>query len=255
MKKLILRLGLSIAAVALVVVVAAKTVSPGSMALAAPPADDATVSKTDIGVTGTGRVFATPDTALASIGVDVTATTLDDALKQASDASTKLLAAVKAAGVDEKDIQTTNYSVNPITNQPKEGETPKITGYHVTNIVQIKIRGIDADNSKIGKVIDAAISAGANSLNGLYFTVDNTAPFEDQARQAAVKDAMAKAKTLADAAGVKLGKIISITEGVSSPVPVFKAGAFADAASAPGPIQTGQNEISVTVEMHYEIVQ
>ena len=118
----------------------------------------------------------------------------------------------------------------------------------------VKIRNI----ANVGKVLDAAIAAGANSVNNVMFTVDNPAKAQDEARTLAVKDAMAKAQTLATAAGVKVGSIIVITELSGGVQPIYKT---ADYAAAPatsggaGPIETGQNEISVNVEMHFEIAQ
>lgn len=210
---------------------------------------------TDIGVTGTGQVFTKPDTAVATVGVDITATTLAQASSDASARMTAVLNKIKSLGVDEKDIATVSYNVNPITSNPKEGETPRITGYHVSNIVQVKIRKLD----DVGTILDAAINAGANSLNSLSFTVDDPSSFQSQARTKAVSDAMAKAKTLADAAHVQLGPIISISENVSQPRPLYDRLAAAPAAAgfggAPGPVETGQMEISVSVELHYQIAQ
>lgn len=212
-----------------------------------------TAPRTDLGVSGIGRVFVAPDTAIASIGVDITAPTLAEATKQAADQMTAVINAIKAQGVDAKDIQTSSYNVYPITNQSKEGETPKITGYHVTNIVTVKIRNI----ANVGKVLDAAIAAGANSINSVMFTVDNPAKAQEEARTLAVKDAMAKAQTLATAAGVKVGKIIVISELSGGVQPIYKTVEYAvpQAAGGAGPVETGQNEITVTVEMHFEIAQ
>jgi uncharacterized protein YggE len=210
---------------------------------------------TDIGVSATGHVFAPPDTAVASVGVEITGSTLSQATSDAATRMTAVLDKIKSLGVDPKDIATVSYNVNPITSNPKEGETPAITGYHVSNIVQVKIRILD----NVGKILDAAISAGANSLNSLYFTIDDPTAIEKIARQQAAADAIAKAKTLADAAGVKLGPITSISENVSSPIPFVSRAAVPAAigfsGGAPGPVETGQTEISVTVEMHFQISQ
>lgn len=210
-------------------------------------------TKSDIGVSGSGHVTVTPDTAIASIGVDITAPTLAEATKEAADKMTAVIAAIKAQGVDAKDIQTSSYNVYPITNSPKEGESPKITGYHVSNIVTIKVRKID----DVGKVIDASLTAGANSVNSVFFTLDDPSQAQNDARTAAVKDAMAKAQTLATAAGVKVGKIISISD-IQTNVPLFRTGAFESAPAAAGgagPVETGSTDITANVEMHFEIVQ
>lgn len=218
------------------------------------PTSNGSQPTSDIGVVGTGRVFADPDTALASVGVEITAPTLAQATADANTRMTAVLAKIKSLGVEAKDITTISYSVNPQTAPPKEGETPRIVGYHVSNVVQLKIRKKD----DVGKILDTAIAAGANTLSGVYFTIDDPSALQAQARTKAVKDAMAKAKTLADAAGVRLGKIISITEGVSvRPITekVFAAPAARMDAGGPGPIETGQAEISVSVEMHWQIEQ
>jgi uncharacterized protein YggE len=210
--------------------------------------------RTNIGVSGTGKVNVSPDTAVASIGVEITAPTLEEATAQASELMTKVLDAIKAQGVDAKDIQTTSYNVYPLTDNPKEGESPKVTAYRVSNLVTVKIRNIE----NVGAVLDAALGAGANSINSVFFTVDDPTAAQEEARTAAVKDAMAKAQSLAAAAGVEVGNIISISE-LASPVIPFYRGAF-DAMSVPaaggaGPVETGSTEISVTVEMHFEIAQ
>ncbi len=209
--------------------------------------------KSDIGVSGIGRVFVTPDIAVANIGVEITAPTLAQATQEASDKMTAVLAAIKAQGVDAKDIQTSSYNVYPLTNQPKEDQVPTITAYRVSNLVNVKIRKI----GDVGKVLDAAIAAGANSVNSVYFDVNDPSQAQEQARTAAVKDAMAKAQTLASAANVKVGKITSISEITQGPIP-FNRGAFESApqaAGGAGPVETGSTEISVSVEMHFEIEQ
>jgi hypothetical protein len=222
--------------------------------LASALAQDLDTSSTpDVEAIGTGHVYAKPDTALATVGVNATAPNLTDALAQAVSASTKLVAAIKAQGVNAADIQTSSYNIYPVTNQPKEGETAKITGYQVNYLFSVKIRAIDTT----GKVLDAAVAAGANSVNDIAFTIDDPSKFETAARALAVKDAQAKCQTLADTAGIKLGRILTITEQSNGPQPVYRT-AFASAMNAaPGgpPIETGQNDIAVSVEMHYEVVQ
>ncbi len=244
-------LRMAIGTLAIVAVVAFLAQNSAATAYAQNPTP--TASRSDIGVTGMGRVFVAPDTALASIGVDITAATLAEATKQASANMAAVLDAIKKQGVDAQDIQTSNYSVYPITNSSKEGETPKITGYHVTNVVTVRVRDI----AQVGSVLDAALAAGANSVNSVTFTVDNPAKAEAEARTLAVQDAMSKAQTLATAAGVKVGKITVISDVSGGVQPIVKTAdyAVAEAASGAGPVETGQNEIIVTVEMHFEIEQ
>jgi len=226
------------------------TVTPTTV----PPTTTAGTPRTDIGVSGTGRVSVTPDTAIASIGVDITAPTLAGALDEASTKMTTVIDAIKAAGVADEDIQTTSYNVFPITNQPGEGETATVTGYRVSNLVTVKIREID----DVGAVMDAALEAGANSINSVYFTVDDPTQAQAEARTAAVQDAMAKAEALATAAGVNVGRIVSISELSGNVIPfrgAFDAFPAPQAGGGAGPVETGSTEITVNVEMHFEIAE
>lgn len=242
-----------LAASTLVVVAIVAVMAQASAPQSANAQTTPTPPRTTIGVSGTGRVNVTPDTAIASIGVEITAPTLAEATKQGNEKMTAVLNAIKAQGVDAKDIQTTSYNVFPITNNPKEGESPTVTAYRVSNIVTVKIRKI----ADVGKVLDAALEAGANSINSVFFTVNDPTKAQDDARTLAVKDAMAKAQTLATAAGVKVGKLVAISELSGGVIPLFRDGfqsAPAQAGGA-GPVETGSTEISVTVEMHFEIAQ
>ncbi len=201
-----------------------------------------------ISVSGEGRVQVKPDIATANIGVDITAATLADASSQANTKVTAIIAKVKSLGVADNDIQTINYNVNPITNQPKENTTPTITGYHVGNQLRFTIRKID----DLGKILDAAVSAGANSIYGVQFTVADPKPYQDQARAVAIKDAQDKASQLAKNAGLQLGKIISLSEGMVTPVPMRAAASYAMDAGAV-PVQTGEMDIVVDVSARFAI--
>jgi uncharacterized protein YggE len=219
---------LGISAVVLVTVVGlasrTDTASASTPQQAEPPV------KREITVSGTGRVTAEPDLATIHIGVQITAPTLAEATKQ------------------DNEIQTSSYTVNPITNY-KEGTTPEVTGYQVSNFVTVKVKNI----ANVGKVLDAGMGAGANYLGGVFFGIADPTRFETDARTAAVKDAASIAQTLASAAGVKLGRVISISEGslvIPPPIP-FGRGA-ADTANA-GPVETGSLEISTNVTVRYEI--
>jgi uncharacterized protein len=206
-------------------------------------------SDTGISVTGTGKVSVKPDIAVSTIGIQVTGSSLTDATNQANSKMSAVIDKIKSMGVADKDIQTTNYSVQPITNQPKSNdETPTITGYRIDNQVTVTVRKID----DLGKILDAAVAAGANNIYGISFSVGDPTPYEQQARAAAVKDAMDKADQLAKAGGITLGKVISISENVATPRPVFAAAAPL-AAGGSVPVETGETQISVTVEMRFAI--
>jgi len=206
-----------------------------------------------ISVQGTGRFSVRPDTAIALIGVETRSPKLADATGEVARRMTAVLASVKALGVADRDLTTVTYSVDPlVAPQPRpDDQPPRITGYRVTNVVQLKVRKID----DLGRVLDAALAAGANSLRSLFFTVDDPSKAEGEARARAVRDAATRARQLADTAGVKLGELVLLSEGVPPPRPVLREFARASMADvgAPGPVQTGEQEISVTVEAHYKI--
>ncbi len=207
-----------------------------------------TSNDTGISVSGQGRVRIKPNIATTSIGVETVATTLAEATSQSNAKMTAIIDKIKALGVAEKDIQTTAYNVTPVTNVSRQGEPPRITGYRVVNQLSVTIRKID----DVGKILDAVVAAGANNIYGISFGVDDPTPYQQQARAAAVKDAQDKATQLAKAAGITLGKVISITEGGVTPVPVLRGAVMAtDAASVP--VETGEMEIVISVNMRFGV--
>ena len=213
-------------------------------------AQQTTTDNTGIFVSGTGKVNLKPNIATASIGVDITAGTLADATAQSNTRMNTLVEKLKGLGIADKDIQTTNYSITPITSQPRAGGTPTITGYRVSNQVSITVRKID----DTGKVLDAVVAAGANNIYGISFGVDDPTPYQQQARAAAIKDAQDKAAQLAKAAGVTLGKVVSISEGSTAPRPVFRAAAAPMAVGASEvPVETGELQIDVSVDVRFTV--
>lgn len=232
---------------------AAAEVSPVTN-LSAPLGQAATTPTANIIVNGTGHVLVNPDVAIVQFGAQATQPTLNDATTDVSNRISAILSIVKGMGVSDNDIKTVSYSISPQYNQIKNNnETPRIVGYSVSNIVQVKIRKLD----NVGKIVDAAVNAGANTLGGLTFTIDDSSKAEADARKQAVQNAMDKAKQLTDAAGVKLGEMIYISENVNSPQPLsnrfFGAAPAAADSVGPGPVQSGQLEVSVNVEIHYTI--
>ncbi len=200
---------------------------------------------------GTGEVSAIPNTADISFGVTKTAATVADAQNQTNTAVTNILNAIKTLGIDAKDIKTTNYSVNPQYNYNAGNQT--ITGYSVTQNIEVKLSPIE----KASKAVDAATSNGANLVGGLTFTLDDATmqKLEDQARQKAVDAAKQKAQSLANAAGMKLGKIVDVEETpneIPMPRPLLMGAGVAKTDSAPTELPTGQSTISSTVTISYE---
>lgn len=203
-------------------------------------------------VSGHGAVTIPPDTATVTVGVDVTRQTLDAAQAEATAQATAILAAAKTAGVVEKDIQTANYSVNVIRDYDRDGNPGKITGYQVSNQVNLTLRDLD----KVGDILDSLVAAGANNVYGISFFVEDPTAASSQARKAAVGDARTKADELATASGMRLGRVISISESFAPPPApqVFNAAAGDVAAQKSSvPIQTGTSEITVDVEIVFAL--
>src|SRR5262249_28067451 len=152
------------------------------------------------------------------------------------------LDALKAAGIDEKDIQTVNYSVNIIQDYDQNGNPAAIKGFQVSNQVNVTVRDLD----KLGSILDTVVAQGANAIYGISFYVDDPSAAASQARKLAVDEAKKKADELAAAAGLKVGRVLSISETSSpAPSPVAFGRAEAADASAAVPIQAGTSTISV----------
>ena len=192
-------------------------------------------------VDGTGTVNVVPDAASMSFGVTTQAATAAAALAQNSTEAAKVIAALKDAGVAAKDIQTQSVSLQPQTNATGDG----IVGYTAVNSVGATVRDI----GELGAVIDAAVAAGANTVDGPSLTRDNTDALYRDALKVAVAAARAKAGALADAAKLSLGAVQSISEGGGAvPLP-FAAGRAADVASTP--IEPGTQQVQATVTVTF----
>lgn len=221
-------------------------------------ADDKADTRT-ISVSGTGKVAAPPNVADISVGVITQAATAREALSANSERMTALQNVLKERGVAAKDIQTTQISVNPQYTQPppfQPGQTnrefvPKIVGYQVQNTVQITSR----DLAKLGTLLDAVVEAGANQMYGISFRIDEPGSLLDVARKKAMGDAKKRAELMAGEAGVVVGLPISIRdEAAMPPPPQPRMVAFrAAAAPAPVPVAAGEEEMSVTVHIVYEL--
>ncbi len=206
-----------------------------------------------ISVTGDGRVIIKPDVADINLGVNIDKPRAGDAEAAAADAMAKVIDALKAAGIADADIQTTTLSLQPQYDWSSGSSNPRITGYEMDNEVDVTVR----DLTKVGSDVDAAVDAGATSVNGITFRVENQTAAEQQARTAAMTDARAKADTLATAAGVSITSVVSISE-VSAPAPtpiMYAAPAAAGAADgrAVTPVQPGNVEVDITVTVVYGI--
>jgi hypothetical protein len=204
-----------------------------------------------IAVTATGRVSVRPDTAMVTLGAEARAAALADATADVARRMTAGLARVKALGVPDADITTVGYFVEPIAAPRRaEDEATRIVAYRVTNVVRVRVRALDS----VGRVLDEAMAAGANVVRGIQFTLGDPAGAEARARAEAVREATARAQQLATAAGVRLGELAWLSEatvGRPFPEPIFRQ----SMAAAPGPVEPGQLEITVTVEARWRVVR
>ncbi len=200
-------------------------------------------------VIGTGRVSVVPDIAELRLGVAVTRPTAAAARADAAAAMRSILAAVDAAGVDRRDVRTSLLSVQPRYDY-RDGRPPTLTGYELANSVEVTVR----DLARLGEVVDGTLAAGATSMDGLSFRVDDPAPAEREARLAAMASARARADVLAEAAGLTIRGVRAVVEGgaVPPPGPRFKEMRMAIAADAgPTPVESGTTEIVVTVTVTF----
>jgi len=210
-----------------------------------------TAAETDttrtINVSGEGRVSMTPDVAILNLGV----MSRDPQLATAQQSTTEAMNAVRDAlidsGVKAEDIQTSTYAVNVEKdyNQPNQ----PIIGYYVIQTVTVKVRQIDS----AGTVIQAAVDAGANQVNGISFTLEDTSAAINKARELAVADARDRAEHLADLSNATLGPVQTITEGYTTPVSPVRDSAMPAAESAAGAptIDAGTMEVTVNVSVTY----
>jgi uncharacterized protein YggE len=209
-------------------------------------AEDAPPSIT---VMGTGQVSAPPDEAKIGVGVVTEAPRAADAVKANATAMQKVFAALDAAGIDRKHVQTSRFDVSPVyaDGDPQRRTPPAITGYRAANQVQIEVLGVD----KVGTVLDALVGAGANELGGISFDIAEPAPLLDDARRKAIADAHRKAELYAKEAGVALGRVLRIDEAGRGgpPVPV----AYARMEAAASPIAAGELDLSASVTVTYAI--
>jgi uncharacterized protein len=211
-------------------------------------------------ISADGRSVRTPDLAVFNAGVTTQAKTAAAALAENAERMNAVIAALKQSGIADRDIQTSNLSVNPVYGQPRADENgnvtgePVITGYQASNQVEVKQRKI----GNYGKTIDTLVSAGANQVSGPAFQLDNPDAASDEARIDAMKKARARADLYAKAAGMSVKRILTISEsGGYTPQPMVMY-ARADAMmakSAPSPVSAGELQIGANVTVTFELGQ
>lgn len=202
-------------------------------------------------VSGTGTATTAPDIGVVTLGVRKSAANASTAMTAVSAALDDVLQLIRAGGVAELDIQTTGLSLSPRYAPPRDSEAgPRVVGFQASNAVTLTIRDLDA----LGPLLGQVVAQGANTLNGLTFDVSDAGPLQSEAERRAVADAARTATVLADAAGLKLGPIVSIVEGVASGQggPILRS--FSAAESAAVPIAGGAVSRTATVTLTYRLV-
>ena len=202
-------------------------------------------------VTGAGQAYLDPDIAYIYIGVHTEGASASEAVAENNARTKDVSEALKGSGVDAKDIRTTNFSIWPSQQYDDLGQ-PTSTIYMVDNTVYVTVR----DMKKLGELLDATIQAGANSINSIQFDVADKTEALSQARKLAVENAEQQAQELAEAAGVSLGDIYSISYYDTTPYPMMDAygkGGGGGAVEAAVPIQPGQLTLTATVSIAYEL--
>jgi uncharacterized protein len=199
-------------------------------------------------VTGEGSISVTPNYAQITGGVTTRGKTVKEGVDTNSKLMVAIIAALKDAGIAEKDIQTVRFSIQPVY-APQEPHTgPKLSGYSISNQVNVTIREI----GKVGDVLDRVVAAGATEVGNVSFLVSDTSKALDQAREAAIADARRKAEVYAKASGVRLGRVEWITEDTGSgpPAPMMPR-----AVAAPVPIVSGEDTLRVRVTVGFDIAR
>ncbi len=201
-------------------------------------------------VTGHGAVLVAPDAASVTAGVTITEDTLSGAQQTANETMSAILAALQAQGIASDDIQTASYYVQVLQSYDENGMPSGINQFQVSNQVNITIRDIEA----VGSTLDAVVEAGANTIYGVNFIVTDSGEAAAEARVLAVQDARNRAEQFAQAAGLTVGDLVSISETYGpNPIPVGRGGAGAAMESAV-PIEAGSTTVSVDIQVTYELI-
>ncbi|WP_158617230.1 SIMPL domain-containing protein [Falsigemmobacter faecalis] len=203
-----------------------------------------------ITVTGEAGVKVAPDMATIRIGVDTLEGTAAEAMQNNSAQMRSVQEALRASGLQDRDLQTSGLSVQPEYSYPQNGERV-LQGYRATNGLNVQVR----DLAKLGGILDQVTKDGANNIGGLSFGLQESGKAQDEARVAAVKEARRRAEMMAEAEGVKLGRVLEIREGSEpAPRPMMRMAA-AEAAMAPAPIEAGEMEFSTSVTLTWELIK
>lgn len=238
---------------ALATLLAAALVAAGGVTANLYAAEDAKAEPARLTISAQGEVRAAPDMAVISVGVTTQATNAKDAAQANSKAMNEAVASLKAAGIESRDLQTSNFSIQPLyTSDPTRNSTPRIANYRATNTLTVQIR----DLAKVGDILERVVSLGANTISGPSFLVSEPEAKRDEARKAAIANALARAKLYADGLGFKLGRVLSVSESANDTIvrPAFARAAAAPLPAAPPPIEAGESAISSFLTVEWEIL-
>jgi uncharacterized protein YggE len=224
--------------------------APAALAQQASAAD-AMFQATTLNLSASGEVKAAPDMATISLGVQTEAPTAQAAMAQNAERMSRIMAALRAAGLHDKDIQTTNISLNAMYDN-EDNQPPKLRGYQASNIVSITVYDI----SRLGRTLDAVTAAGANQINGIGFGLKDSTAAENQARVKAVQALQAKAQLYAGATGYRLSRLVSLSEGGGYVRPMeMMSMARAPYAKADTSVSAGELTVRIDVNGMYELAR
>lgn len=203
-----------------------------------------------VSVTASGTAKARPDTAAITIGVATEGASAREALDANTAAMVQVIEALKAEGLEQKDIQTVNFSVHPRYHHDRDGAAPRIIGYRVVNSARITVRQLD----RLGVILDEVVTRGSNEIGSIEFMIEDPAALRDEARRAAITNAKRMAGVYAEAVGARIGKVLTIAERAEQqpPRPVFLR-ATSEARSGEVPIEAGEHSVRVDVTVTWEL--
>jgi uncharacterized protein len=209
-----------------------------------------------ISISAEGKVNTVPDLATVNLGVTMQGDTAAEVQDKSSEKINQIINFVKSQGIKDEDIQTSQFNINPRYNY-KDGENTVI-GYQASQTVVVKIKGVDKSTDVVGRILDGATDNGANQIYGVNFSFDDPDDLKNQARKLAIANAKDKAEELAKEAGLRLGKIVSLSEsGGYTPVPYYRDaigfGGDSEFSSIAPDIQAGSQEVSQTMTIVFEL--
>lgn len=241
------------AAVGLTVLTAAAVVAPAALAQAAPPAAESMFRATTLNLSAYGETKVAPDIATITLGVTTEAPTAAAAMQANAAQMSRVIAALKKAGLADRDIQTSQLNLSP-QYRYEQNEAPKLVGYQASNQVTLTVR----DLGRLGQVVDATVAAGANQVHGISFGLNDPAEAENAARRAAVKALEAKAALYAEATGHRIVRLVSLSEagGYAAPPPMPVAMfARAEAADMSTKVAPGELKVRIDISGLYEVAR